>query len=137
MIAALPALVFWFQTAPQVRFGYGYIFPLAALPLTIVLNGITLPKYKPQMIYGFTFALLLFMRIDRRFFKITLLTWPKIPTAILDTHHLNDGSPISTPQGDDRVWNANLPTTTDIHPGLSCITNSKGQIREWQIQPAP
>ena len=138
-ILLLPALAFWFITAPQPRFGFGYIFSIPALPVAIGLSGCTIPaitkRLRQAAVAAAILILLLFFRIDRHILKASLLRWPAIPTANLVARHTTDGTTIWKPLNNDRAWNAPLPATPELNPQLRCDIDTAGRIRRFRVDP--
>jgi hypothetical protein len=134
-----PAVAFWFFSAPQVRFGYGYIFSLAAVPVALGLGGYVLPslekRHRQAIVAIGMLLLVLWFRIDRQILKTPLLHWPKIPVAKkMEAHPIKDVITIWTPRGDDRAWNAPLPTTPRFDPQLRCDVDPAGRVVQFRIQ---
>jgi hypothetical protein len=140
MTALLPAVTFWFVTAPQPRFGYGYIFGVASLMLAVGLGGFVPRKVDPPVrqwaTAGATVGLLLLAQIDLRLLKTTFIRWPEIPNAALVKRTTVDGLVVYMPKGDDRVWAAPLPATPELDPNLRCERDEKG-IRLFRIEGKP
>ncbi|MDB5293521.1 MAG: hypothetical protein JWL69_4762 [Phycisphaerales bacterium] len=135
MVAMLPAVAFWFITAPQPRFGYGYIFGVASLVFAVGLSGFVPRKIDPPVrqwaTAGATVGLLLLAQIDLHLLKATWIRWPQIPRATLVTRRTVDGLVVHMPRGDDRVWAAPLPATPELDPNLRCEIDAKGIRRFW------
>jgi hypothetical protein len=140
MIAMLPAVAFWFVTAPQPRFGYGYIFGVASLVLAVGLSGFVPRKVEPPVrqwaTAGATVGLLLLVQIDLHLLKASWIRWPEIPRATLVTRRTVDGLVVHMPRGDDRVWAAPLPATPELDPNLRCETGAK-ELRRFWIEATP
>jgi hypothetical protein len=138
IVALLPGLGFWFLEAPQIRFGYSYLFGIAALSLAIGTAGIVpnLSRHRWSLSVSVALVVLLIVsRIDRQFLKVRPFSWPEIPHARLSAHHLKGGITIWTPIGSDQVWNAPQLVTSQLNPRLQCEKDASGRPREFWIDP--
>jgi hypothetical protein len=138
LLAMLAAIIFWFLTAPQPRFGYGYLFGAASLTVAMGLSGfvpgkIDLPVRRIAFAGGII-ALLVLTRLDLHLLKAALFRWPAIARATLKPHRTIDGVIVYMPVGDDRVWAAPLPATPELDPGLRCESDASGRIRRFWVE---
>jgi hypothetical protein len=159
MIAMIFAIAFWFITAPQVRFGYGYLFAAAGVPMAMGLmrvrggsrvslaaeaaspvgvKGLQLSKVARRArqcaVVGGVIALLLVCRVDRQLLRVRLLHWPAIPTARLAYRKTVDGISVAMPVADDRPWNAPIPATPRLDPRLRFDVDASGRPRRFYMK---
>jgi hypothetical protein len=138
------AIGLWIAQAPDLRFGYGYLISLAALPLAIVCGGqrrLHSPPSTGRAVWIGPLAglcLLLLVRLDRHLLKAARLGWPTIPHSRFTLAHTADGTSIHIPvPPEDRVWDQPALATPELLPGLHCEHDSAGGIREFWIAPPP
>jgi hypothetical protein len=140
MVTLLPTLAFWFVSAPQPRFGYGYIFGVASLVFALGLSDFVPRKVDPRVrrwaLAGATVGLLLLAQIDLHLLKATWIRWPQIPTTALVRRRTLDGLVVYMPRERDLVWAAPLPATPELDPHLRCEFDASGIHRFW-IEAAP
>jgi hypothetical protein len=139
-IVAIGGIGFWLWTAPSLRFGYGYVFCVAATMFCAGLETwpIVLPRrWRVVTILGIVLALLASCEYYRRLNHATLIRWPAVPTARLRTQKTAEGVTFYLPTPpDDRVWDAPLPATAYPDPALRCQVSAKGQFERFWLDPS-
>jgi hypothetical protein len=137
-VALAPAIAFWFAVAPDPRFGIGYLCTVASLLVAAGWDGVPWPvRWRPPIVIGvLAVAALVVIRPDHRLFRAAVVRWPTMPVASLVVRPAADGTPISMPVGDDRVWAAPRPATPDLNPSLRCVRDAAGRIREFDVSRA-
>jgi hypothetical protein len=146
MLPYAGAMVFWFVTAPDIRFGSGYIWTAALLFFSFgIFHLLHEQETRIQnLAYAFIFAMLVgltsvaFIRIAMNNFTLPLsINWilpaqsPKVET------HQKVISEISIhyPQKSDLLcWGEPLPCTPELHPNLRIKTDDNGQFEMFYIQ---
>jgi hypothetical protein len=140
------AIIFWFFTAPDVRFVSGYIWTLALLFFSFgIFYLLNQQEARIQnLAYVFIFAMLVgltsisFIRIVSNNFRLPLSinwVWP-VPEPRAATFQENiDGVSVRYPQKSDLLcWGEPLPCTPELHPDLRIIKENNGQIKMFYIK---
>ena len=141
------AIVFWFFTAPDVRFVSGYTWTASLLFFSFsIFHLLNRQEARIQnLAYVFLFAVLAglttvsFTRIISNNFASPLSVnwiWP-VPEPRVATFQENiDGISVRYPQKSDLLcWGEPLPCTPELHPSLRIKADEKEQIEMFYIQP--
>jgi hypothetical protein len=141
---SLLGIMFWFFTAPDIRFGEGYFWSLSL----IIFSAGVYRLYKAYQLVRFNRILLMALAIIilvyangigeinhqelyvRR--QEIFLSWPAIPTADLEERLTKEGIRILMPTSGDQCWNANLPCTPYFNPDLKISSGSTGLPKRFQ-----
>lgn len=141
LICLLPpaGLVFWFTSAPDVRFGFSWLWLGAAIPLAQLITNPAEPTSSPQPankrraneqpatsqrtpIAHAAIPIIALAWITAGTLRWSgahpLLRLDPLPTVEMRTHHLPGNLQVTTPSTGDRAWNAPLPNTPLLDPHL-------------------
>ncbi len=140
------AIVFWFFTAPDIRFGSGYIWTATLLFFS---RGIFTLLHEQEtriqnLAYAFIFAMLVGLtsvaaiRIASNAFAAPLSlnwVWPAQAPRVATFENNVDGVAVRYPQKSDLLcWGEPLPCTPELHPDLAIIKDDNGQTRMFRIK---
>lgn len=129
-LVIITGLVFWFITAPDPRFGLGF---LSALPIFLVVYPLLrikkpYPYHIRLWIFGITAGMLFIAGIMGAAFQCdnihehnTLPAFPDVSYKVKETHN---GEPVYVPIEGDQVWNLPLPNAPSLNPDLTIIRDS-------------
>jgi len=142
MDVALPAIgiVFWFFTAPDLRFGHGFLF---ALGLALLARGLFACDLSAR---GWRVTLIAFgiVVVARSGLKTTLpqealTAWPPQQDVPVKTLRLESGAVVHVPVYGDQCWNAPLPCTpeTSLDSRLRIEKDAAGKIQMLWSAPRP
>jgi hypothetical protein len=140
------AIVFWFFTAPDVRFVSGYTWTASLLFFSFgIFHLLNRQETRIQnLAYVFIFAMLVglttvsFIRIISNNLTLPLSVkwvWPGQAPRVATFEKDVDGVAVRYPQKSDLLcWGEPLPCTPELHPNLRIQTNNKRQIEMFYIQ---
>ncbi|HZY01901.1 MAG TPA: hypothetical protein VFF02_00265 [Anaeromyxobacteraceae bacterium] len=125
--AAAAGVAFWFASAPDVRFGLGYLFPFALLPAAHALSEHRLfaqsraRRGTVVLIAGGVVALAAGLLLARpaQGGSTALLSWPEVPVVHTELRRSARGFEARVPTSGDQCWLAPRPCTPELEPGLS------------------
>ncbi|PWR70683.1 LIC_10190 family membrane protein [Methanospirillum lacunae] len=137
LLVTIVGLLFWFVSAPEPRFGIGFLYSFPLLLFVYPFLKIKYPNprlsntWKKYFIMGcIIFSGITFLGLyqDTGLLKINekgLL--PSMPDMNVSAHITNDGETIFVPPSEltDQVWNAPLPNTPDFDPTIKIIKDPK------------
>ena len=135
LIVSFLGILFWFFTAPDPRFGYGFLFSFALLILSYGFYIVKLPKHEDIFKFISISIILLFFIIKPAApliinFKNTFINnWPEIPKIEVKEEKTNDGIKINIPSKGDQCWNIDLPATPYFKQDLKIYFNKDGEMR--------
>lgn len=129
-------LVFWFISAPEPRFGLGYLYSLPIL--LFVYPFLLIKRPHPQWLQNWKVILVIGFLISASFFVFTNYNHknfiyergklPLMPEIELVQKITNNGEIVYTPSKGDQVWNSPLPNTPYFDPNLTIIRyNNNGR----------
>jgi hypothetical protein len=125
LLAGYAGLGYWFFTAPDLRFGLGSIVPttiLVIVPLVMAFHELTPRIARGVMLLGLGLAPLTSLpgHLDDlvRLARTDRLLLPADHPGSTTRLQLLNGVPVLMPQSGDQCWNAPLPCTPSIPPGL-------------------
>ncbi|HLY67915.1 MAG TPA: hypothetical protein VKU60_20420, partial [Chloroflexota bacterium] len=139
-VALLAGLVFWFLTAPAVRFGEGYIW---GLPLLVLSAGVCAAQaafgrlWWRAAVGGLAVVLLagwgtLLARRSIVSTGLPLVAWPQLPTSSVQANANNPD--VYSPRATDQCWNTHLPCTPILLPELR-VQKDRGLLGEtWRFE---
>jgi hypothetical protein len=138
--AAIASTLFWFLSAPDIRFGYGALFLLAALPLAVALPRWELAAWtirvRTRLAAAAGVALLalsaLLLRREGEWHPSTLAP-PAPPHPVLEKRLTVQGESVWVPAGDDRCWAAPVPCTPYFREDLVVRRDSMGRISRFSL----
>lgn len=141
--AALASTLFWFWSAPDPRFGYGPLYVLAALPLSVALPGLGLAAWPPRVRTalaaalgaGLAAAAAAFL-LSGTGFRPAILSPPSTPEPAVKEERTVDGDVVFVPALDNRCWSAPFPCTPYFRRDLVILRDVNGRIRAFQIEPS-
>jgi hypothetical protein len=128
-------LAFWFLTAPDPRFGIGFLTVTPALLLAwaaarwLPEGGLARRAWAGNTLAAlvFTFAAV-FIAIFGLSAVAAASSWPEIPVAVVQDEALGPGFHANVPVGTDQCWAAPLPCAPDFHsPSLH-----DGRVLTWR-----
>jgi len=147
----LPALtlvlgiMFWFFTAPAIRFGEGYFWSLGLLIFSsgIYMNYVAYQamRFNRILLIACVIIILTYAKglkfINRQELytrrQEILLSWPAIPTAEVEERFTKDGVRILSPTSGDQCWNASLPCTPYFNANLKVTLGETGLPEGFQM----
>lgn len=124
---------FWFFTAPAPRFGYGYLYPLALLPISFALSRAA-RRVRPHLARPALAAALaagmvaLFVTTSTRAFTrraaFPLSSWPTEAFPVADTEQSTRfGLVVRKPSSGDQCWETPIPCAPTVDPDLAWTGN--------------
>jgi hypothetical protein len=131
-LVALGGMTFWFLSAPDPRFGKGYLFSLALLVLCFGLMCVGISESKKgARILMFTFILLLpLVRVGVAMIPLTravrLIEWPRVPEVRVVQRETIEGVGIYTPAEGSQCWFASVPCTHEFNRDLRVRRSASG-----------
>jgi len=141
-IVAFVGLLFWFFTAPDPRFGEGYLRALYLLPAIPGIYRFYMPheslvrNISRYAAIALSLLILLYSHpqnvIGRMASRDFLLRQPTIPIANVKEIWTDTGVRILIPIEGDQCWNADLPCTPYYSPELRIINDRNGRIQEFR-----
>jgi hypothetical protein len=142
--AAIASTLFWFLSAPDIRFGYGALFVLAALPLALALTGARAAAWplwaRRRLAVGTGVALLAFSAIllnREGEWRPVALVPPAPPRPVVEERQTAAGETVRVPVRDDRCWDAPRPCTPFFDPRLAVDRDLRGRPRVFSLLPLP
>ncbi|HYF49711.1 MAG TPA: hypothetical protein VEJ63_09915 [Planctomycetota bacterium] len=130
-VAAI-GVFFWFLTAPDLRFGLGFIF---ALGLVVLAFGLEKASHNRAIRAGVC-ATVLGLVVLRGGLRTTLpqaslVNWPSQQSIECEQRRLNNGEIVNVPKYGDQCWNSPLPCapSTVLNPDLRIQRDESGKIR--------
>lgn len=139
------AIVFWFWTAPDVRFGSGYLWTVTLLFFSWGIFYLLHEQEMPirNLAYAFLFAMLIgltsvaWIRVASSLLPSPLSihwVWPAQAPRVPTWEKNIDGISIRSPQKSDLLcWGEPLPCTPELHPELRIKTNETGDIEMFYV----
>jgi len=145
LAAALASTLFWFWSAPDPRFGYGALFVLAALPLSVALPRLGLaawPRRVRMALAGMLGAGLIAaggaFLLAGAAFRPRFLSPPALPEPTVEGERTLEGDMVYVPVGDNRCWSAPLPCTPYFRRELLVLRDAAGRVRAFRLErPGP
>jgi hypothetical protein len=126
----LAALIFWFLTAPDIRFANGMFITFFITGLLLLKVGyvdLTLPPRARMPLRALVLLCYIllsgFYLQEGLFFLDKVLILPKMPMNKLVT---NEGLQILTPVYEDQPWDSDLPATPEFNPRLRLLGKDIG-----------
>jgi hypothetical protein len=130
LLLAGTGIVFWFLTAPDPRFGYGFLFAFALLLCAagVLRSGIVelQPAWRSALTAIFLCAVLARMGWLYTARTVRLLEWPAVPEAELLDVPTRSGQTFKVSKY-TRAWNAPLPNTCELDPDLVMERGQNGE----------
>ncbi len=126
---------FWFMTAPDPRYGYGYLFALACL--TFSIGVASLPRAQSGLIRTLlAWAALIPLITVGDFSRFQLLDLPRLGSGPNLVDKTIQGIPIYVAVGDQRILDGPLPSTPYFRGSLWTKRDSNGRILEFDLAKA-
>ncbi len=127
-------ILFWFFTAPEPRYGYGFLFGFALLFFSYGLYVLKLPKHEDVSKLAFVFIIILFLLVEIvplnvSINKIFTNDWGKLPEVEVKEEVTNQGIKINLPAEGDQCWYMDLPATPYLDPKLKIIFSRDGKYK--------
>lgn len=134
LIVSFLGILFWFFTAPDPRFGYGFLFSFVLLILSYGFFIIRLPKHEAIFKFISILIILLFFVIKTaplfiNYKNIFINNWLEIPKIEVKEEKTKDGIKVNVPANGDQCWNIDLPATPYFNQDLKINFNKDGKIR--------
>jgi hypothetical protein len=128
-------IAYWFSTAPDPRFGYGYLFTFAAALFCIALEKASNRQRNIATLACAALFLFVLRPDSNERTSISVFHWPPIPSVPLLAQQNSQGITIYIPTGDDRSWAAPLPASPFFDPALRCTIDKNGQFQKFWLDP--
>ena len=137
----ISAVIFWFITAPDLRF----IGPIPIILLAFSLWIFTCQHYIFIDYYFKNNRICIFLKKIHIYFLYSILIvgtmltpinisgWNKIPTVKLTTVVTNSGLKIQVPVSGDQCWNAPIPNAPYVNPLLKLRSEKKGLMNGFTV----
>jgi hypothetical protein len=137
-------VMFWFFTAPDIRFGEGYFWSLSLIIFSAgvyrLYTAYQLNRFNRILLVALAIIVLLYAdgigQINHQELYVgrqeIFLSWPAIPTADLEEKMTREGIRILTPTSGDQCWNADSPCTPYFDPDLKITSGSTGLPKRFQ-----
>jgi hypothetical protein len=127
-------LAFWFFTAPEPRYGYGYLFSFVILIFCSGFYSIKLPKYKNISKLAITFIIIIvylvkIVPLNVNINKVFTRDWLKVPEVEVKEEVTKQGVKINTPVKGDQTWYMDLPATPWFNSDLKVIFSKDGNYK--------
>jgi hypothetical protein len=123
---------YWIFTAPDPRYGYGYLFALACLAFS--LGFASLLRRRPKLacaLVGFVFIIPLATVSDISHFHLSGL--PSLRVGRNSVRQTDQGTKVYVAEGDQRIFNAPLPSTPYFRSTLLTRVDREGRIVEFDL----
>jgi hypothetical protein len=128
-------LAFWFLSAPDPRFGWGFLLFFAIYPLAWSLGRMA--EWPSKDWYALASWILLFWLAwegiqlrQRRHYHVMISDWPRIPVS-----SVTEINGIWIPSATDQCWDAALPCSPERWPDLVSLTDpGQNLAREFMMQ---
>jgi hypothetical protein len=137
LLASVGGIVYWFVTAPEPRFGYGYIFCFAALIFCIGFESIRRSARTTKMLLFASVILLVTLSgYFQQLNHIRWLGWPSIKADAVVARQIPGGPSVYVPKVADQIWVSPLPSTPYPDPSLRCEMDERGRFRQFWLDPS-
>jgi hypothetical protein len=119
---AWAGVAFWFFSAPDPRFGLGFLLAAALLPLAFALSAVSARGVAPTVIAVVAIS---FVAVNgvigtalRHGWPIPALTWPALPIARTERKVTLSGYEVEVPLDGSQCWASPIPCTPYFNPRL-------------------
>ena len=134
LFVSFSGITFWFFTAPEPRYGYGFLFGFALLFFSYGFYILRLPKHENVSKLAVIFIIILFFHVEIvplnvGIDKILVNGWGKVPEVEVKEGITNQGIKINLPAEGDQCWYMDLPATPYLNPKLKIIFSSDGKYK--------
>ena len=127
-------LLYWFVTAPDPRYGYGYLFALACLALSIAIDSLFANQSLGRfLLCCMAIAPLLTVR-DLSHFHFRDL--PRMGAGRSSLQYTQQGAAIYVAEGNQKILDGPLPSTPYFRPTLLTRRNAQGRIVQYELPQA-
>jgi hypothetical protein len=131
----LAGTIYWIFTAPDPRYGYGYLFALACLVFSLGLVSLLGSRSKLAFtLVGFVSIIPLATVSDTSHFHLSGL--PPLGVGPNSVRQTNQGTKVYVAEGDLRIFNAPLPSTPYFRPSLLTKIDRQHRIVEFDLPAA-
>jgi hypothetical protein len=127
-------LLYWFTTAPDPRYGFGYLFALACLALSIAIDSLFANQSLGRFLVCCTAIAPLFTVTDFSHFHFRDL--PRMGVGRSSLHYTDQGAPIYVAEGNQKMFDGPLPSTPYFRPTLLTRRNAEGRIVQYELPEA-
>lgn len=131
----LIGLIYWFFTAPDPRYGYGYLFAIAALVFSAGISSVLARNPHIAAIILFSAALTPLITV-KDISHIRLTGLPPMGSGRSVNYTTAQGITIHVAGGDQRILNGQLPSTPYFRPGLLTEVDPHGRIVQFRLPKA-
>ena len=134
LIVSFSGIAFWFFTAPEPRYAYGFLFSFALLIFSYGFYALKLPKYEEisKLAVAFLIVFIFLVEIvplNVGIDKIFTNTWPKMPEVEAIEETTKEGVKINVPAKGDQCWYMELPAAPNFNPDLKIILSKDGKYK--------
>ena len=132
LIISFSGIAFWFFTAPEPRYGYGFLFGFALLIFSYGLYVFKLPKYEEISKLAVVFVIVLFFLVEIvplnvSINKVFTDNWGKLPKVEVKEEITKEGIKINSTAEGDQCWYTELPATPYFNPDLKITFLGNGK----------
>lgn len=141
---SLLGIMFWFFSAPDIRFGEGYFWSLSLIIFSAGVyrfyTAYQLMRFNRILLIALAIIVLVYANgigeINHQELYVRrqeiFLSWPAIPIADLEERVTQNGIRVLSPTSGDQCWNADLPCTPYFDPDLRISSGSTGLPGRFQ-----
>lgn len=127
-------LLYWFVTAPDPRYGYGYLFALACLALSIAIDSLFANQRLGRVLVCCTALAPLLTVTDLSHFHFRDL--PRMGFGRSSLQYTEQGAAIYVAEGNQRILDGPLPSTPYFRPTLLTRRNAQGRVVQYELPQA-
>lgn len=147
-LASLVAVIYWFMTAPDLRFGQGFLWSAATLAFSSGVSRLR-ASYAPTKAAGAERAALSLSAIVilalAHFTSTTYFeppgprmmhSWPvvpELPSEKARVEFTKGGIPVHIPKSGGQCWDYTLPCAPSLTPNLEVLRDEHGQLRGFRV----
>ena len=128
------ACLYWFVTAPDPRYGYGYLFALACLALSIAIDSLFANQRLGRVLVCCAALAPLLTVTDISHFHFRDL--PRMGLGRSSLQYTEQGAAIYVAEGNQRILDGPLPSTPYFRPTLLTRRNAQGRIMQYELPQA-
>lgn len=148
MLASLLGIAYWFITAPDLRFGLGFLWSTTTLffsygatkLLALCISDKAKILERATLVIAAVALLALARFTTVTYFEPsnqkTLYSWPEMPVVPPEkvrVEFTKEGIPVFIPVSGGQCWDHDLPCSPYLDPNLDVVVDERGQARMFRI----